>query len=180
MIFLCSGKWAIRVFSGLHGQWFTIFPEKFWKTHWLRRHGKTSYSNFSHVATFVSSRFVKINQNYERVLTLYWSGCTNGMNALYEVFITQDVPDLGWDARHDAHAQYNVVEVRQLHADFGQRGANGVPCCKGWRTWHDPSCSPGSGRSAPCRAPQGWSIARGFPSPRPSRAVPCHTFSQCR
>ena len=47
------------------------------------------------------------------------------MNALHEVFVTQDVPDLGGDARHDAHAQYHIVEVCQLDADLGQWGANG-------------------------------------------------------
>ena len=29
------------------------------------------------------------------------------------------------DARHDAHAQYHVVEVRELDADLGQWGADG-------------------------------------------------------
>ena len=47
------------------------------------------------------------------------------MNALHEVFVTKDVPDLRGDARHDAHAQYNVVEVRQLAAELGQWGADG-------------------------------------------------------
>ena len=62
----------------------------------------------------------------KRLLTFNWSGCTNRVNALNEVFVTKDVPDLRGDARHDAHAQNYVVEVCQLDADLGQRGTDGT------------------------------------------------------
>ena len=57
-------------------------------------------------------------------LTLHRPRCPDAVEAPHELSVSQHVPDLAGDTRHDPHAQHHVVEVGQLHPNLRQGAPN--------------------------------------------------------